>query len=244
MEYIYSVNNLKKAYDGNTVLDIRELNIGRNTVTAVIGPSGAGKTTLLQILDFIEEPSEGVITFNGETYKKGGKISLETRRKMMMVFQKCVLLNSTVYENIAYTLRIRGEKRKAIRERVFCILELIGLKDKAHRRALTLSGGEAQRVAVARAIVAEPDLLFLDEPTANLDPANVALIEKLVLHAKLNYGSTIIAVTHNMYQAKRTADNVIFMMNGRVIEEGPPQKLFGNPENVMTKAFVSGEMVY
>lgn len=244
MDYIFTVNNLKKTYRGNFTLDIEELNIAEGQITAIIGPSGAGKSTLLKILNGIESPSGGVMIFDGETLKPGKRLSLETRRKMTMVFQKPVLLNSSVYENIAYAVKIRHLPGKTIREKVTTILDLIGLKEKAHQKALTLSGGEAQRVAIARALVIEPKLLLLDEPTSDLDPTNVAIIEGLIKHAKSTFHSTVITVTHNMYQARRLADHVIFLMNGKVIEAGPPQKLFTEPDNEKTRAFITGDMVY
>jgi tungstate transport system ATP-binding protein len=244
MNNIFEVKGLIKEYDGKTVLNIEHLKLENGKINAVIGPSGAGKSTLLQLLNGVEIPTEGVITFHGEEIKKGMKISVATRRKMSMVFQKPTLFNSTVFENVAYPLKIRNEPKDMINRRVSEILYLVGLHDKSKQRALTLSGGEAQRIALARAIVTSPKALLLDEPTANLDPANVELIEKLIEHARTANGSTVIIVTHNMFQAKRLGENIIFMLNGRVVETGPADKLFTNPENEKTLAFINGEMVY
>lgn len=244
MGYIFEISGLKKDFDGKTVLYINDLKMEEGKINAIIGPSGAGKSTLLQILNGIESPSEGTVVFDREEFKRGRKVDLATRRKMAMVFQKPVLFNTSVFENVACPLKLRKLPRKLIDEWVGEILKLVGLQDKSQQRALTLSGGEAQRIAVARSIVTQPKVLLLDEPTANLDPANVEVIEKLIEHARTVYKTTIIIVTHNMFQAKRLGDNVIFLLNGKVVETGPSSKLFINPENEKTLAFINGEMVY
>ena len=118
------------------------------------------------------------------------------------------------------------------------------MEDKLRQRAVTLSGGEAQRLSLARAIIHRPEVLLLDEPTANLDPANVAMMEKLILHARTEYGTSIIVVTHNMFQAKRLSDNVIFLLNGNVIESGRSDQIFGSPKDTRTLDFIEGKMIY
>ena len=243
METILSVMGIKKSYGSRTVLDIGNLDLGKGRITALVGPSGSGKSTFLKIINGIEAPSEGAMDFDGEAIRFGRTLPLETRRKMILVFQKSVLFNTTVYENIAYGLKIRGTDKRVISEKVLSILDLIGLKEKAHQRALTLSGGESQRVAVARALVMEPRLLLLDEPTSDLDPSNVAIIEKLIRHARDSVHASVVLVTHNMHQAKRLADHIIFIMDGQVVEAGSPEKLFSAPDNDLTRAFIQGEMV-
>ena len=244
MKHIVEIKGLKKEYDGKTVLHIDDLKLENEKINVIIGPSGAGKSTMLQILNGIESPSEGVVIFDGEEIKKGRKVALATRRKMSMVFQKPVLFNSTVYENVACPLKLRKVPPKLINESVNDILRLVGLSDKARQRALTLSGGEAQRIAVARSIVTQPKVLLMDEPTANLDPANVELIEKVIEFTTTAYKSTVVIVTHNMYQAKRLGENIIFLLNGKVVETGSSDKLFLSPENDKTLAFINGEMIY
>lgn len=243
MGNILVMSDIHKSYDSRKILDVRALSLQKGQITALVGPSGSGKSTLLKIINGIEEPCGGSMEFDGEPIQLGKTLSVETRRKMILVFQKSVLFNTTVYENIAYGLKIRGIEKAVIQERVMTILELIGLKDKAHRRAVTLSGGEAQRVAVARALVMEPRLLLLDEPTSDLDPSNVVMIEKLIRHARDTLHASVIVVTHNMHQAKRLADRIVFIMAGEVVEAGTPEKIFENPENDQTRAFVNGEMV-
>ncbi|WP_207726977.1 ABC transporter ATP-binding protein [Anaerosolibacter carboniphilus] len=233
-----------KQFKGKTVLSIDELNIQRGAVTAIIGPSGAGKSTLLSILNGLTTPDGGKILFEDQDISGGIKHGDYNRRSMAMVFQNAVMFQGTVFENIAYGLKLRGMPEHEVKVRVNEVLELIGLKEIAYQKAETISGGEAQRIALARAMVFKPKVLFLDEPTANLDPANVTQIEKLIVHAKEHYGTTVILVTHNMFQAKRLANYTVFMMNGSIVEYGSNEEVFANPSNEKTKLFISGEMIY
>lgn len=243
MEPIVRLKDIAKHYGDRQVLDMAALDIRRGKITALVGPSGSGKSTFLKIINGIENPCRGSLELDGEAIRFGKTLPLETRRKMILVFQKSVLFNRSVYDNIAYGLQIRGTEKSIISERVWNILELTGLKDKAHQRALTLSGGEAQRVALARALVTEPRLLLLDEPTSDLDPGNVAVIEKLIRHARDTVHASVVMVTHNMHQARRLADDIVFILNGQVVETGTPDKLFMAPEKELTRAFINGEMV-
>ncbi len=163
---------------------------------------------------------------------------------MALVFQKTLLFSESVYHNIAYGLRARGIKHDEIRKRVSLLLKQVGLNELADRRADTLSGGEAQRVAIARAIAFKPELLLLDEPTANLDPVNVALIEQMITDLSADHLITVIMVTHNIFQARRIADRVIFINQGRVIESGETEQIFQNPQFDTTAAYIAGRMVY
>jgi tungstate transport system ATP-binding protein len=244
MEYIYRVSELYKKYGDKTVLNINQLYVNKSEITAIIGPSGAGKSTLMQILNFIEPPTEGRISFDGKEFSLQNSPKIETRRDMVMVFQKPAVFNSSVFDNIAYGLSLRKLPKKIIKQRIDEIVDVIGLKDKLNQNAKTLSGGEAQRVAVARAIVLKPKVLLLDEPTANLDPANITVIENLIKHANSNYKTTIVIVTHNMNQAKRLANQVVFILNGNVVECGEAGVIFSEPVNNLTRAFINGDMIY
>ena len=244
MNKIFEIKNIKKEYGGKCVLTIENLELEAGKINALIGPSGAGKSTLLQILNGIETQTEGTVIFCGEEYAKGRKMSLETRRKMSMVLQKPALFNTSVFENVACPLKLRRLHKKEIHSRVSEILSLVGMSDKVGQRALTLSGGEAQRIAIARAIVTRPEVLLLDEPTANLDPANVEVIEKLVTYAKNSHGTTVVIVTHNMFQARRLGENITFLLNGAIVETGSSEKIFTNPDNEKTLSFIKGDMVY
>lgn len=241
-EYISSIKGLVKEYDNKKVLDISELHIEREKVTAIIGPSGAGKSTLLSILNGLLDATTGQMVFDGKLL--GKKIDMETRRQMSMVFQKPVAFNTTVYENIAYSLKLRGMRSSEIVKQVEYVSELIGLKEKIRQKANTLSGGEAQRLTLARAMIFKPKMLLLDEPTANLDPANVAMIEKLILHTKTEYKTSIVIITHNMFQAKRISDNTIFLLNGNVVENGKTAQVFNSPQDARTQDFIEGRMIY
>lgn len=242
MGQIFNIRKLVKEYSGKKVLDIPELNLEEGKITGIIGPSGAGKSTLLYILNGLEKATSGKIVFNGNELRSDPDI--ETRRQMSMVFQKPTVFNTTVYENMAYSLKLRGIPKGEIRDKVHELAKLIGLEDKLKQKAVTLSGGEAQRLALARAIIHKPKVLLLDEPTANLDPANVAMIEKLIFHAKTECKTSIVVVTHNMFQAKRLSDNVVFLLCGNVIESGESAQIFSSPQDARTMDFIEGKMIY
>ncbi len=241
---LFEIMNLKKSYQGREVLKIDYLAFEEGRIYGIMGPSGAGKTTLLRLLNLLEEPTEGQIFFLGEDTAVNGTRRLALQRQMTMVFQKTVLFNTSVFENVAFGLKARRLNPAVVKERVFSALKDVGLKDLAQHCALSLSGGEAERLALARAMVLKPRVLLLDEPTANLDPANVATIENLVRTMHERDGTTIILVSHNLFQAERLADEVIFLYNGRVVEKGPTERVFHAPEDDRTRAFIEGRMVY
>jgi tungstate transport system ATP-binding protein len=235
------VVNLSKSYLEKRVLLDLNFEVSRGEIFAIIGPSGVGKTTLLRIINMLEKPSQGEIYFNGRKIEEN---SLLLRRKMGMVFQNPVVFNSSVFENVAYGLKVRGLKREIIRDRVEKALKIVGLEGFERKNAPSLSGGEIQRTNLASVMVLEPELLILDEPTANLDPTNVRLIEEAVLKANREYNSTIILATHNMFQARRLAHRVMFLLDGRAIEISTKKEIFEKPRNEVTLAFIRGEMVY
>ncbi len=242
MGQIFNIMKLVKEYSDKRVLDIEELNLEDGKITGIIGPSGAGKSTLLYMLNGLEKVTNGKIVFDGKELKS--EPDIETRRQMSMVFQKPIVFNTSVYENMAYSLKLRGLPKMEIQDKVLKLASFIGLEDKLRQRAVTLSGGEAQRLSLARAIIHKPKVLLLDEPTANLDPANVAMIEKLILHTKIEYETSIVVVTHNMFQAKRLSDNVVFMLNGNIIESGESAQVFSSPQDARTMDFIEGRMIY
>ncbi|NPV10085.1 MAG: phosphate ABC transporter ATP-binding protein [Anaerolineae bacterium] len=239
---IYTLEGVTKVYEGNPVLRVEQLEVERGEVLALVGPSGAGKSTLLRLLNFLEPPTFGRLTFMGSSIAPGQEAPLQLRRRVTTVFQQSVLLNRSVRDNVAFGLRLRGRRDSS--DRVDEALEMVRLSHLQGRRARTLSGGEAQRVALARALVLEPDVLLLDEPTANLDPANVCLIEEAVRSRNREKGTTVILVTHNVFQARRLADRVGLLLSGRLVEVAETEAFFGAPQDPRTQAFVSGEMVY
>ncbi len=236
------IQSLCKSFGSKEVLKNVNLVINRGEIFALIGPSGVGKTTLLRILNFLETPSSGRVIFNGFMLNCGQKVDI--RRRMSMLFQTPAIFNTSVFSNVAYGLEVRGADKNTIKEKVINALKIVGLDGKERQKARTLSGGEAQRMAFARAIVYEPDILLLDEPTANLDPANVAKREEIIGQIRNERGTTIIIATHNIYQVKRTANSVGILLNGELIEVNSKDGIFTAPKDARSAAFLKGEMVY
>jgi tungstate transport system ATP-binding protein len=241
-EFTYRLVSLNKTYTGRRVLYVDSLDIRRGEVFALVGPSGAGKSTLLRLLNFLEPPTSGTIHFLDSEFGAGRPMPLELRRRVTTVFQRPVLLNRSVRDNVNYGLRLRG--RQNVRQLVEATLERVGLGGLAAQRARTLSGGEAQRVALARAMVLRPDVLLLDEPTANLDPYNVGLIEEIVRDLNREWGTTTVLVTHNIFQARRLADRVALLLEGQIVEMADVGAFFESPRDPRAAAFVRGDMVY
>lgn len=237
---IYTLAGVRKVYAGRAVLDIGALDIRAGEVLAVVGPSGAGKSTLLRLLNFLETPDAGSLTFQGQAITPGAA-PLALRREVTTVFQRPALLSTTVTKNVTYGLRLRGQHNG--KAELDAVLETLGLATLARAGARTLSGGEAQRVALARALIIRPKVLLLDEPTANLDPYNVNLIESVVADMNRRSGATVVIVTHNIFQARRLAHRVVFLLGGRIVETADTQTFFESPTDLRTRAFVRGEMV-
>jgi tungstate transport system ATP-binding protein len=237
------MKKVKKFYD-QEVLEVEHLTLTKGCIYGIIGPSGAGKSTLLRIINLLTPPEIGKLFYSGRPIPLNGTERLELQRKMALVFQQTLLFKDSVWNNVAYGLKARGFPKNVVKERVDSLLEQVGLKELAFRRADTLSGGEAQRVAIARAVAFEPELLLLDEPTANLDPGNIILIEEMITGLARAKEITVVMVTHNIFQARRIADQVIFINQGKIIEMGPTEKIFSKAENESTRQFVEGRMVY
>ncbi|MCX6028793.1 MAG: phosphate ABC transporter ATP-binding protein [Chloroflexi bacterium] len=236
---MYQLESLRQTYGNRAVLDIPTMQVRESEILALVGPSGAGKSTLLRLLNFLETPTSGMIRFAGQTIN--GAAPLAVRRQVTTVFQRPVLRRASVRANIAYGLGLRGLPADG---RVDAMLEEVGLTGLAKQGAHTLSGGEMQRVALARALVIEPRVLLLDEPTANLDPYNVGLIEEIIRRQNQERGTTIVIVTHNVFQAKRLAHRVGLLLAGNLIELADTATFFNTPADARTAAFVRGEMVY
>lgn len=241
---IITIDTLTKRFGDKQVLCIDKLVLRKGAVTGIIGPSGAGKSTLLRILNLLDVPTQGEISYFGRVVPRHLNEKLTLQRKMTMVFQRPALLDMSVYDNIAFGLRARDLSKAEVEQRVSSVLDVIGMASQAKQRAKTLSGGEAQRVAFARALVLHPEILFLDEPTANLDPSNVELLEGLIAALNRKCGTSVLIVTHNLFQAQRLAQDVIFLNQGRLIEVGETQQIFHAPHYNETRAFVEGKMIY
>lgn len=242
-DILIELTGVNKKYD-KEILNIGKLVFRKGQIYGIVGPSGAGKSTLLRIINLLTPPDSGTIIYRGQRAPDNGPDRLALQRKMAMVFQKTLLFRDSVYNNVAYGLKARGYSRNEINKRVVTLLEQVGLRDLITRRADTLSGGEAQRVAIARAVAFEPELLLLDEPTANLDPGNIELIEGMIVKMNHIQSITVIMVTHNIFQARRLADQVVFVNEGKIVEIGSTEKIFSSPDNAQTKAFIEGRMIY
>jgi tungstate transport system ATP-binding protein len=239
---IFELTGVRQVYEGREVLHVEHLQIWPGEILAVVGPSGAGKSTLLRLLNFLETPASGQICYKGRAYREHSSVPVETRREITTVFQDTKLLDRSVHANVRYGLALRGARKED--QVVEAALEQVGLRDLARQRASKLSGGETQRVALARAIVLQPEVLLLDEPTANLDPFNVGLMEQIIQRRNRSAGTTMIVVTHNTFQARRLAHRVMFLLSGQVVEVNESEAFFNRPRDPRTRAFVEGEMIY
>ncbi len=236
----FRLESVRQRYAGRTVLDLAELEVRRGEILALVGPSGSGKSTLLRLLNFLERPTEGRIHYEGRP-ADGERTPLELRRQVTTVFQQTALQKASVRANVAYGLRLRGLR---VDGQVQDLLQTVGLGELAGAPARFLSGGEKQRVALARALIFRPQVLLLDEPTANLDPYNVGLIEQIVRAENRDHCTTVVLVTHNVFQAHRLAHRTGLILNGRLVELTDTKTFFTYPVDPRTAAFVSGEMVY
>jgi tungstate transport system ATP-binding protein len=232
------IEQLTKKFGHTETLHEIDLEIRKGEIFTFIGPSGSGKTTLIRLIDLLDSPTSGRIFFDGQDTATSETGRLTIRRRMGMVFQKPAVLNTTVENNVAFGLRFRGVPEKDTYERVDEALDLVGLADFAGRRAVTLSGGEMQRVAIARAMVTGPEVLLLDEPTANLDPVSSELIENLILRIRKKFATTIIMSTHDMIQGQRLADRIGVIMTGRLAQVGSGNEIFYQPKGRDIARFV------
>ncbi len=240
MKSLYTLNNVMQAYNGRFVLNIEQMAIQQGEIMTIVGPSGAGKSTLLRLLNFLESPASGKLCFDGTPVN--GAMPLATRRRVTTVFQTPGLLNRSVAANIGYGLQLRGQKLP--QTEIESWLKRLGLEELGAQRATKLSAGEAQRVALARALVMRPDVLLLDEPTANLDPYNVGLIEQIIKAENEQHGTTIVLVTHNIFQAKRVAHRTALFLGGKLIELSETAVFFNTPQREETAVFVRGDLIY
>ncbi|WP_221373511.1 amino acid ABC transporter ATP-binding protein [Clostridium perfringens] len=235
-----NVRNLYKSFGKNDVLkDINET-IKKGEVVVIIGPSGSGKSTFLRCLNLLEEPTSGVINFEGEDITDKKVDINKIREKMGMVFQQFNLFpHKTVMENLTIgPTKIKKISNDEAVKKGSELLEKVGLLDKKNVYPNSLSGGQKQRIAIARALAMEPDVMLFDEPTSALDPEMVGEVLN-VMKSLASDGMTMVVVTHEMGFAKEVGDRILFMDDGRIIEEGTPEEIFQNPKNSRTKDFLS-----
>ncbi|HLJ94043.1 MAG TPA: ATP-binding cassette domain-containing protein [Gemmataceae bacterium] len=239
--WLYHLKETTKSYGGSPVLQIGGLEVFRGEMLCVVGPTGAGKSTLLRLLAGVEAPTAGQIMF-ADCRLGSRNVPLEILRRITLVFQRPVLLGGTVRTNVEYGLHLRGRDRRSAH--VDEILGSLQLSALASRSCRNLSGGETQLVALARALVLRPEVLLLDEPTANLDPARVALVERTIATVHREQQTTVVWATHNLFQARRVADRVAFLLEGHLVEVASAKEFFESPVDARTGAFLRGEMVY
>jgi len=221
------LHDIVKRYGEILALDYVNLEVGRGDLLAVLGPNGAGKTTLLRIIAGIEEATSGEIYYDDSKMNK--EYSTFIRQRCTLVFQKTAVFNTTVYNNVAYGLKIRELPKVEIETRVREVLRLVDLDGYERRSARKLSGGEQQRVSLARALVLEPEFLLLDEPTANLDPKTTSIVEEVIRYMNKEKGTTIVVATHNLFQVGNIAKNAALMLNGKIVETCPVEEFFQKP---------------
>jgi len=239
---ILEAKNLQVNRGGAILIRIPSLTLREGEILSLIGPNGAGKTTLLQTLSYLLRPFEGEILFKGERVTSNHSL-LNYRRKLAMVFQEPLLFDTTVFNNVASGLKIRGMKKGEIHQKVMEQLERFGIKPLSQRSAKTLSGGEAQRTSLARAFALAPEILLLDEPFASLDPpTRDSLIEDLE-HILQQTRTTAVFATHDRMEALRLSDRIAVMHAGRILQIGSPGEVMNQPVDEFVASFVGVETI-
>jgi tungstate transport system ATP-binding protein len=228
--------DIGKTYGSVKALSSVSLEIQGGKIVVLLGINGAGKTTLMRIMAGLDNPDCGQLLF------KDQKIDSKALRQVStLIFQKSAMFSTNVYDNLAYGLRIRHVPEDEIRKKVAEVLQIVGLSGFENRRAKRTSGGEQQRIALARAFLLQSTILLLDEPTANLDPNSATIIEKAIV-SKKSADRIIVMATHNLSQAKRTADMIVHIYNGEIMEISETEAFFDSPKCEISSKFVRGEL--
>lgn len=234
-ETLLETHDLGFQTGGHQLLSDISIQIRRGSRTVIMGPNGAGKSLLLRLLHGLVPPTAGQVIWENRP------LDQNARRAQAMVFQRPVLLRRSAAANLKFALKVRGQTGRKNEGLINKALSAAGLTHLAHRPARVLSGGEQQRLATVRALAGQPELLFLDEPTASLDPASTAAIEQLILDANAE-GVTIVLVTHDAGQASRLGEDVIFLQDGRVAEAGPANRVLAYPQSEPAQAWRDGRL--
>ena len=209
------IANLAKTYNGNPVLRDCSFAFDRGQAHMLLGPNGGGKSTLFRILALLEKPDAGAVQYLDGDCLLNQELAL--RRQITLVLPKTGIFNASVFHNVAYGLKIRGVARGETEARVATVLAAVGLAQKKFHRALDLSSGETKRLGIARAMVIDPEVFFLDEPTASLDPANAEIIENVISTMKRQRRTTIMMITHDPAQARRLGDQLLYLKDGKIV---------------------------
>lgn len=233
------LEKLYKNYDELKALNNLTFDAHQGQLISLVGANGSGKTTLLRIIAGLDFPNSGKIIFNGK------ELNINDLRKIAtLVFQKSTMFNTTVFKNVSFGLKVRDVDNKKIRKKVFDSLASVSLQGFDNKKANNLSGGEQQRVALARAFIIEPQILLLDEPTANLDPSNAIIIENTIKKILERKSCIVIMATHNLHQARRLSSFIAHLHYGRIVEFSKSEEFFTQPANKITQKFVSGEFQF
>lgn len=237
---LIEVKNLHKSFGENQVLRGIDVSIQKGEVVVVIGPSGSGKSTFLRCLNLLEQPTDGQVIFDGVNLTDGRVNTLETCRRMGMVFQRFNLFsNLTILDNVTLApMLVKKQSRAEAEKRTLALLETVGLSEKRDAYPEQLSGGQQQRVAIARALAMEPEVMLFDEATSALDPEMVGDVLS-IMRDMARQGMTMVVVTHEMGFAREVGDRVLFIDGGVIVEENTPDELFSNPQNKRTQDFLS-----
>jgi tungstate transport system ATP-binding protein len=239
---VLDLNNLRVDRGGVQVLDIPSFSLHQNEFVSLIGPNGAGKSTLLLTMMGLLDPTHGSVLYRGRELVSG-RDWLETRRKIAMVLQEPLLFDTTVYDNVASGLKLRGVRGREARERVMSYLERFNLADMAQRSARKLSGGEARRVSLARAFAVEPEVIFFDEPFANLDPPTRQALSEDMDRIIREQGIAAMLVTHDQSEALRLSNRIVVMNGGAIVQSGTPAAVMNRPVNEFVANFVGMETI-
>ena len=237
-EVLLELKDLHKSFGSLEVIKGIDLEIDKGDILVIIGPSGSGKSTVLRCMNLLEKPTSGQIIFEGQDILKNLKNIDKTREKIGMVFQNFNLFpNKTILDNITLApMTVKGKTKGEAEKKARELLERVGLLDKIDAYPVQLSGGQQQRIAIARALAMEPDMMLFDEPTSALDPEMVKEVLD-VIKELADEGMTMAIVTHEMGFAKEVADRVIFVDEGKIVEDGSPEEVFNNPKSDRAKDF-------
>lgn len=233
---LIDLSHIWKSYDGDLILDDLSLSVKENSFVTLLGPSGCGKTTTLRIIGGFEKPDKGQVIFDGEDITN----TPPNKRQLNTVFQKYALFtHMSIAENIAFGLKIKGKSKSYIDDKIKYALKLVNLDGFENRSVDSLSGGQQQRIAIARALCDESKIILFDEPTSALDPETIQEVLDVMIKLAKEGNITMVVVTHEMGFARQVADRIIFMEDGRIIDEGTPDHFFVNPTNERVKKFLS-----